>query len=421
MISGPTRLAALVILLAGSLAIAAFVVVFEAGGLVQPRVAIAFGAVILVGEVIRIWLPNGREAAPLGTAAALGYALTESVSGTPATHGAWQVVAVAAGATALGVLPHIVTGRAPDADGLARRLVVIATVAFWFRSDSVQDLLATSGPLAKALIMATVVAIGGGLDALLSAAVRAERAHAPFARAVVEELRATGALGVAIGITGVLMALAAPVTGLWAVPVFGAPLLLAQFSFRRFATIRMTYLQTIRSLSRVTELGGYTETGHLHRVADLAVAVGTEMGLSDAQLRDLEYAALLHDIGQLSLDEPIDGGATSWKSADVQAAIARDGAEVIRQTKVLDRVADIVERQSDPYRRPHEADDPHLSIASRIVRVVNAYDDAVGDSNEQSRQAEALEALRLGMAFDYDPAVVRTLGRVLDRRRSGSH
>ena len=221
MIGRPTRLAVLLALLAGALAVSSFVVVFESGGLVQPGVAVAFGVVILVGEVIRIWLPNGREAAPLGTAAALGYALTESVAGTPATHSAWQVVAVAAGATALGVLPHIISGRAPDSDGLARRLVVIATVAFWFRSDSVQDLLTTSGPLAKALIMAAVVGIGGGLDALLAAAVRAERAHAPFARAVVDELRATGALGIAIGITGVLMALAAPVTGLWAVPVFG--------------------------------------------------------------------------------------------------------------------------------------------------------------------------------------------------------
>ena len=34
------------------------------------------------------------------------------------------------------------------------------------------------------------------------------------------------------------------------------PLLLTQFSFRRYAAIRATSLQTIRALSRVTELGG---------------------------------------------------------------------------------------------------------------------------------------------------------------------
>ena len=55
--------------------------------------------------------------------------------------------------------------------------------------------------------------------------------------------------------------------GYWALPVFCVPLLLTQFSFRRYAAIRATYLQTIRSLSRVTEVGGYTETGHARRVA----------------------------------------------------------------------------------------------------------------------------------------------------------
>ena len=48
------------------------------------------------------------------------------------------------------------------------------------------------------------------------------------------------------------------------------------------------------------------------RVSTLAVAVGRELGMSDSELRDLEYAALMHDIGQLSLTEPIPGGAR-WR------------------------------------------------------------------------------------------------------------
>jgi hypothetical protein len=47
-------------------------------------------------------------------------------------------------------------------------------------------------------------------------------------------------------------------------------------------------------------------------VAQLSVAVGRDLGLSERELQDLEYAALLHDIGQLSLSEPIPGGATAF-------------------------------------------------------------------------------------------------------------
>ena len=110
--------------------------------------------------------------------------------------------------------------------------------------------------------------------------------------------------------------------GYWALPLFALPLLVAQFSFRRYASIRATYDQTIQSLSRVTEVGGYTETGHSQRVAQLAVAIGHEMGLSEGDVKDLKYAALMHDIGQLSLTDPIPSGATTMIARDEQRQIA---------------------------------------------------------------------------------------------------
>ena len=84
------------------------------------------------------------------------------------------------------------------------------------------------------------------------------------------------------------------------------------------------------------------------------------------------------------------------------------------ETGVLDRVATIVERQAEPYRRPH-VDVPTVPIGSRIIRAVNAYDDLVGDNREQGRALEALERLRLGMAYEYDPVVVESLSRVVAR------
>jgi HD-GYP domain-containing protein (c-di-GMP phosphodiesterase class II) len=174
-------------------------------------------------------------------------------------------------------------------------------------------------------------------------------------------------------------------------------------------------LQTIRALSRVTELGGYTETGHSRRVSELSVAVGRELGMSDAELLDLEYAALMHDIGQLSLTEPIPGGATVVAAPNEQRRIASLGAEVIRETGVLDSVATIVEQQAEPYRRAHEVEHPDVPLGSRIIKAVNAYDDLVGDSLETTRRLNALERLRLGMAYEYDPRVVDSLSKTIGR------
>lgn len=405
---------ALVVGLAGLLVVWS-VVQTATTGIVQPHIAIAFGGFILIGEIVRINLPGDREAAPLGAAGALAYAMLATYAGTDTTYDIWQVVTLTAAAAILGALPHVAAGRSPRADEVARRVLTAALAAAAFRPlyDAGHGPLADRPSWVLALVMAGIVVLTGLLDASVAALVRADRNRAPYLSSLRDELRALLGLGSAIGATGVLIALAAQVMGWWAIPVFCVPLLLTQFSFRRYAAIRATYLQTIRSLSRVTEVGGYTESGHARRVSEISVAVGRELGLSEEELLELEYAALMHDLGQLSLTEPIPGGATVMVDPGEQRRIAEMGAEVIRETGVLDEVADIIERQADPYRRPREHADGSLPVASRIIKAANAYDDMVGDSAEYGPRLDALERLRLGMAYDFDPRVVETLARIV--------
>lgn len=388
-------------------------------GVVQPSIAVAFGIFITVGEIVRITLPGDREAAPLGAAGALAYALLTTFGGVETTQDVWQVVSLTALASFLGALPHVTAGRSPRVDEIARRILGAAFAAALFRPlyDGGVGPLARQERWVQAVVMVAIVLATGVFDAAVSALVRADRNRAPYRSTLRDELRALLGLGSAIGATGVLIALAAQVMGWWAIPVFCVPLLLTQFSFRRYAAIRATYLQTIRSLSRVTEVGGYTESGHARRVSEISVAVGRELGMSEDELLDLEYAALMHDLGQLSLAEAIPGGATVMVDPGEQRRIAELGAGVIRETGVLDRVAEIIERQADPYRRPREHADPSLPVSSRIIKAANAYDDLVGDSAEYGPRLDALERLRLGMAYDFDPRVVETLARIVRKTR----
>ena len=404
-----------VIIAAMLLTFVAVVVTASPDGLVRPEIAISFAAFIALGELARITLPGGRDAAPIATAGALAYALLTTFDQSPVKHGSLQVVAVVAFAMLIGVFPHVVAGRAPSTDSMARRLLAIGFAAAVFRGTGLDALVSDLEGFLQALVMIGIVAGTMAVDAVLAAAVRAGTDRAPFVAVLRNEGRAQVGIGSAIGATGALIALAASIMGNWALPVFVIPLLLTQFSFRRYAAIRATSLQTIRALSRVTELGGYTEAGHSRRVSELAVAVGRELGMSDADLLDLEYAALMHDIGQLSLTEPIPGGATVVAAPADQRRIAGLGADVIRQTGVLDAVATIVERQAEPYRRAHQGNDVAVPLASRIIKAVNAYDDLVGESTETARRLDALERLRLGMAYEYDPRVVDSMAKAIER------
>ena len=99
-----------------------------------------------------------------------------------------------------------------------------------------------------------------------------------------------------------------------------------------------------------------------------------------------------------------------------QRRIAELGADIIRETGVLDRAALIVQRQADPYRPYRGQLDTSLPLESRIIKAVNAYDDFVGASLEGDRKLQAMERLSLQVDRDYDPAVVDTLARIIERQ-----
>jgi hypothetical protein len=376
--------------------------------------ALAFGALIAFGELLRLNLPGDREAAPIATAGAMAYALLLRVGNAPAKLSPEQVIAVTAIAMIVGALPHLAVGRPARLTAMSARLLAVAVVAATFRP------LANAGLIGhrwwtQLPVMLGLIIIAWLVEAGVNALIRTAALRTRFTVAFGDELRVQFAIMVSTGASALLIAFAAEVMGLAAVAVFAAPLLVTQVALRRYAGIRATYLQTVRALARVTEIGGYVETGHSARVSRLSVAIGRELGMPEAALLELEYAALMHDIGQLSLRDPVPGGATVLVARDEQRRIAEYGAEVIQQARVLDPVADIVRRQSDPCRPADRSQPPPLS--SRIIRAANAFDDMVGSSADRFRAADAVERLQLDTGAEYDPRVVDALADLVTPRR----
>ncbi|MFJ8748236.1 HD-GYP domain-containing protein [Streptomyces sp. NPDC102441] len=376
-------------------------------GVVEPGHALAFGVLVTVGELAR-WgaLPGEREPAPLGAAGALAYALLGRSAGQETAHGVLQVITVVVAAQLLASVPHMARGSGPGPDQAARRVLAVAFAAVCFQPlhhAGRTERWFGEGPY-FALFLLVLLVLTALCDAVLAAALAAGTSR-PYGPQLRDELRALSGIGSAVCATGAVMALGVAVAGLWALPVLCVPLLLTQVSFRRYAAVRTTYRQTIASLARSTEIAGYTPHGHARRVAGLSTAVGRELGLTGPELTVLEYAALMHDIGQLSLVDPVADGATAVLPAAEQRRIALLGGAVVRQTGVDTAVAVVVEQQADPYREQQ--------TAARIVRAVNAYDDLCGEGVKGS--LGALEQLRLGTGRDYQPRVVEALARVLAR------
>jgi hypothetical protein len=425
----PLSLTALVATLALLCAVAAMAEVADRG-LVQVGIAAAFGLTVLVGEAVRLTLPGGRDTAPLASTAALGYALTPYAAGQPTGYNAAQVVAVTAVCTTIDTLAPALGGRPPETGYLARRILVTAFAALVCRGLLLQDPLDWSVrehrphlEILLLLLIATAAVFFENVLIVLFHPPGTSGLYPPPAglvrsrlRAVLVECKNTAQVCPAVVALAVAVALGANPLGVWVLPIAVAPILVMQRSLRRYAAVRATYQQTIRALSRVTDLAGYTEPEHAQRVCRLSLAIGRELSMSEPALLDLEYAALLHDIGQLSLTDPIPGGATVLLGAEQAGRIAALGADVVRQTKVLGRAAEIIECQTRSYSPPAPAAPAGADVvrlSGSIIRVANAYDDLVGGSSEPDRQLAAVHRIRVGLATEYDPRVVEALTRLI--------
>jgi hypothetical protein len=174
--------------------------------------------------------------------------------------------------------------------------------------------------------------------------------------------------------------------GIWGPLLFSTPLLAAWYAFERLDSATRSYRQTIEALSMAPEFGRIVPEGHSARVAQLSVALGEYFGFSPSELEDLELAALLHRLGQVTLDEPRDSMAGASRSDVLTVTSA-----MLREIRPLAAAGDIV---------AGDAQQPRRRRAGQILRVASEYDYLV--SSDSMPPEKALECLRLSHRFVVD-------------------
>ncbi|GAA1585841.1 metal-dependent phosphohydrolase [Kribbella sancticallisti] len=405
-----------------------FVIVFAGGvlglaalsmtvrrGVTEWPYALTFGFLVAIGEMVQFRVDRNRNRAPIATSAALGYAVLRppEVAIPPDVA---QIIAVVGLATLAGVLPRMIAGLRWDVVVSCRRVLSVACAAAVFAAVTPSDLYWSGSwrhaiPLTGAMLLAVLSA--ATIDALVGAGQATERFNQPFPAALRDEVVMAARIGMAMGISGILLAIGTSLLGLWGPPLVLVPLLLTQFAFRRFASAQRTYRTTMRSMARSTEIAGFSSPGQNARTAQLAVAMGHDLGLRPARMEALEYAALLSGVGQLALADPSPGGTSLLRSREERQQAAEIGASIIERSGVLDHVAEIVRHSNDPYRLGR-ANNPNIPVESGIVNVALAYEQLVGEGSGQS-PAKAMENIGLGIGAEYDPVVVESLRRVIGR------
>ncbi len=159
---------------------------------------------------------------------------------------------------------------------------------------------------------------------------------------------------------------------------------------------------------------------HSKRVARLSLELGKSLGLEESELRDLEFAAHLHDIGKLILLGEKQTNASKAKNKTVP--FPQTGFNILSQVGGFDTIAKGVYSQKEKYDgtgTPDRLKGKDIPLISRIITLVNAYDEKIYSNIKPTMVSwqEGQSLLRQGSGKMFDPELVDAFLDILDQRR----
>jgi HD domain len=224
---------------------------------------------------------------------------------------------------------------------------------------------------------------------------------------------------VAFGLVGAVVGQLAVSLGVFVLPLLLIPAGIARAAYTSYLGLRQAHEAAIRVFVRAIEAKDEYTAGHCERVAKYAAYVGEELRLSAARMERLHSAALMHDIGKLTvpsrlLNKP--GKLTPEEFAEIR----RHNEVCIHILTRVDYLQSAVPTASDQYSRyspEHDGTDPAV-LEARIVAVADAFDAMT--STRSYRQALSQEVafaeLRDKSGVQFDPQCAAALIRAIERR-----
>lgn len=195
-----------------------------------------------------------------------------------------------------------------------------------------------------------------------------------------------------------------------------ALIFLASLPFQRWAVKlylekRNTYRRIIERFVRAGELSLPETKGHAQRVAGISLAIGRRLGLVDRELEAIEYAALLHDIGLIGIDDLINSEDYRDNTQHWIEAHARDGAEVVNELE-RPEISEMVRNHHTPFRRTladEVFESSGLSIGARIIALAEEVDSRLHGlfpHRQASSPETVLRFIGEARGRQFDPQVV---------------
>ncbi len=182
---------------------------------------------------------------------------------------------------------------------------------------------------------------------------------------------------------------------------------------------------TLKSLVAAVDAKDHYTRGHSERVHYLAVRAGEILDLDPQALRDLSYAALLHDVGKIGIPRAIltKTGALTAEEWEAVRRHPQRGCQVVEPIPQLAGTMPAIRHHHEHYDGsgyPDGLAGETIPRLARIIAVADAFDAITSQRTYSRRQSceEAVEILRSQAGRLFDPEAVEAVAQVVAQELS---
>ena len=163
---------------------------------------------------------------------------------------------------------------------------------------------------------------------------------------------------------------------------------------------------------------------HTERVGYFCLEIGKALNLSDKDLRELETAGTLHDIGKVMVPYEIlnKPGKLTAEEYEIVKRHTESGYQILHSVDELSYLAEAVlshHERWDGKGYPQGLKGEKITLYARIIAVADSYEAMTAKRvyRDSISNEEAIEELKLNAGKQFDPQIVKAFVNVVLNRK----